>query len=420
MEHALAAFWRGERVAVLSTLVRAARGDFERAEDALSAAIARAAERWPADGVPDRPGAWILVTARRTLVDAAREGARLDARALDDGIDAMQDADDCGADDCSAHEPHDPSRDDRLALLFTLCHPALSRAAGVTLALRTVGGLTTREIARALLEPEATTAQRLVRVRRKIRDARVPFRVPGETARLARADAVLETLYLVFNEGYGATDDDGYLRDGLAEEAIRLARLLVAVGPDDPESLGLLALMLLHHARRHARVIDGAIVPLETQDRSRWDATAIREGERLLDQAIARGRAGPYQLQAAIAALHATATSAERTDWRQIAILYGALRFHLPTPVVELNAAVALAMVHGPDWGLAQLDVLEQERGMRDYHLLPAARADLLRRAGRYAEAARSYEIARDLARSAPEQRYLERRLTEARAATLR
>ena len=419
-DDALAAFWRSERVAVLATLIREAHGDWDAAEDALAEATARAVEHWAQGGVPERPAAWMLVVARRILVDRSRR-EEVAAATLDDshaqgsGSANVDDSIRADADHTAMHHALvDTAGDERLALLYTCCHPAFSRAAQITLALRTIGGLTVREIARALLEPEATTAQRLVRTRRKIRDASVPFRVPSADALPARTEAVRETLYLVFNEGYGATEGSAYLRDGLAEEAIRLARLLVVATPDDPESLGLLALMLLHHARRAARLDDeGAIVPLEQQDRTRWDALRIREGEHLLDRAMAMRRSGPYQIQAAIAALHATAATAADTDWRQIAALYGALRFVLPTPVVELNAAVALAMVHGPDWGLAQLDVLASERGMADYHLLPAARADLLRRAGRHAEAATAYREALSLARSGAEQRYLARRIQE-------
>jgi len=416
-DDALAAFWRDERVAVLATLIRAAHGDWDAAEDALADATARAVEGWTSGGVPERPGAWMLTVARRILVDRAR--TRKSAKRNGDSVDAHASVP--SADDAEGEsEPLDMHQalaevtgDERLALLYTCCHPALSRPAQITLALRTIGGLTVREIARALLEPEATTAQRLVRTRRKIRDARIPFRIPAGSIS-ERTETVQETLYLIFNEGYGSTEGDAYLRDGLTEEAIRLARLVVVQTPDDPESLGLLALMLLHHARAAARIDGtGAIVPLEQQDRAHWNRTRIQEGEHLLDRAMSMHRPGPYQLQAAIAALHATAASAGETDWRQIAALYGALRFMMPTPVVELNAAVALAMVHGPEWGLAQLDTLASERGMADYHLLPAARADLLRRAGRNAEAAIAYAGALALARSAPERRYLQRRLAE-------
>lgn len=406
-DHALAAFWKGERVAALASLIRSAGGDFDAAEDALAEAAARALDAWRRTGVPDRPGAWMLVTARRVLIDRARASAR--DTASDDSGDHMHS--EMAADAIGAA----PSLDDRLALLFTCCHPALSRLAQLGLALRTIGGLSNREIARAFLEPEATTAQRLVRATRKIREAAVPFRTPAAADLPSRMDVAREALYLVFNESYGATEGGTHVRTELGDEAIRLARLLVSASRDDAESLGLLALMLLHHARRHARVDTGqdggAIIPLEAQDRTRWDAVMIREGEVLLDRALARRQGGPYQLQAAIAALHATATTAADTDWRQIAALYSALRLQMPTPVVELNAAVALAMVHGPEWGLLQLDTLETERGMADYALLHAARADLHRRAGNVSDAAAAYRVAICLTRNDSERRYLEQRL---------
>jgi RNA polymerase sigma-70 factor, ECF subfamily len=406
VDHALAGFYAGERVAVLAALIRNARGDFDAAEDALAEAAVRAVKHWRAGGVPERPGAWMLTVARRIMLDRARANATSAFGDFEDESHAAP----AEADHADVIEVPD----DRLALLFTCCHPALSHLAQLSLALRTIGGLTTREIARALLEPEATTAQRLVRTRRKIRDARIPFRVPEPSELSARMDVARETLYLVFNEGYGATAGDTFLRDGLSNEAIRLARLLAALEPRDAESLGLLSLMLLHGARAASRIdASGAIIPLEEQDRARWNAKQIREGERILDRAIALRASGPYQIQAAIAALHATAPSAAETDWRQIALLYGTLRFMLPTPVVELNAAVALAMVHGPDWGLMQLEALESERGMREYHLLPAARADLLRRAGRFEDAANAYRQAHALSRSEAERKYMERRLRE-------
>lgn len=441
VDNALAAFYSGERVAVLATLIKSAHGDFDSAEDALADAIARAVERWPRDGVPERPGAWILTVARRLLIDEARVAARRNSsssfamwgtliEAAEESVELAQSLDELSANQLSGEQsssddhsfdvasttrddPLDVVHDERLALLYTCCHPSLAMKSQLTLALRTIGGLSVKEISRALLEPEATTAQRLVRTKQKIRQARVPFSIPSGVALHERNDVVRETLYLVFNQGY-TPSEAGALRTDIAGEAIRLARLLTVLTPNDAESLGLLALMLLHHARRSARIgDDGAIVSLEEQDRSRWDRDLIQEGEHLLDRAIGLQNSGPYQLQAAIAALHATAKTAAETDWSQIAGLYGALRFYMPTAVVELNAAVALAMVLGPEWGLAQLDTLATERGMADYHLLPAARADLLRRAERFDEALVAYGEAMRLTESSAEQLYLQRRVNE-------
>ena len=425
VDSALAAFYGGERVAVLATLIRSARGDFDAAEDALADAIARAVEKWPLDGVPDRPGAWILTVARRLLVDNARRNASsvvlwgtgiVEAVADEPQEEPQSRGPSNEAMSIGADDPLHVVHDERLALLYTCCHPALASNAQLTLALRTIGGLSVHEISRALLEPEATVAQRLVRTKHKIREARVPFAIPREAALPERNEVVRETLYLVFNEGYSPSVGDS-LKTNVADEAIRLARLLTVLTPNDAESLGLLALMLLHHARRAARIdTDGTIISLEEQDRALWDRDLIQEGEHLLDRAMALRAPGPYQLQAAIAALHATARTAADTDWSQIAGLYGALRFYMPTPVVELNAAVALAMVLGPEWGLAQLDTLSNERGMADYHLLPAARADLLRRAERFDDALLAYDDAIRLTESHSEQRYLQRRVTEVKA----
>ncbi|HXX32719.1 MAG TPA: DUF6596 domain-containing protein, partial [Myxococcaceae bacterium] len=313
----------------------------------------------------------------------------------------------------------DPARvsgveDDRLRLLFTCVHPALAQPAQVGLALRTLAGLSTREIARAFLEPEVTTAQRLVRAKRKIREARIPYEVPRPEVFPERLDAVLAVVYLVFNEGYASTEHPGLLRPDLCAEAIRLGRLLVELLPGEPEVRALLALMLLHDARRAGRLgPDGALVPLEEQDRRRWDRSAIAEGTALLDAAVEQRRPGPYQVQAAIAALHARADRAENTDWRQIAGLYGALLRMAPTPVVELNAAVALAMAEGPEAGLGWMDRLARRDALAGYHLLPAARADLLRRAGRADEARAAYREALALVRNPAERAYLERRMAE-------
>jgi RNA polymerase sigma-70 factor (ECF subfamily) len=400
--HVLDQVFRRESGRVLATLIRQL-GDFELAEDALQDAIAKALERWPREGIPERPGAWLTTVARRRSVDLLRrrrthsELPELAAEThdTDDGPVAVSGID-----------------DDRLRLVFTCCHPALAQPAQVALALRTLGGLSTREIARAFVEPEATTAQRLVRAKQKIRDARIPYEVPRRDDLPERITAVLETVYLIFNEGYSATEAELYLRPDLCREAIRLGRLLVEQLLDEAEPRGLTALMLLHHARRASRVgADGGIVPLEEQDRSTWDRDEIAEGTKLLDSAVAMRRPGPYQIQAAIAALHANAPTAADTDWPQIAALYGGLIRHMPTPIVQLNAAAALAMCGRFDEGLDWVNRLAALDELRDYHLLWAARADLLRRAGRNQEAADDYRRALVLVKSPAERFYLERRL---------
>ena len=387
---------------MLAGLIRST-GDFELAEDALQEACARAALTWPRDGLPERPGAWLTTVARRCAVDLLRR-----QRARPTWVEDVPQ---------TASEPEDDPasvsgvEDDRLRLLFTCCHPALAEPAQVALALRTLCGLSTRERARAFVEAEATTAQRLVRAKRKIREAAIPYAVPRPDVFKERFEAVQAVVYLVFNEGYASTEEQGLLRPDLCREAIRLGRLLVELLPGEAEALGLLALMLLHDARREARVgPDGALVSLEEQDRSLWDASAIAEGTALLDAAVAARAPGPYQVQAAIAALHTGATRAEETDWPQISSLYGALLRYLPTPVVELNAAVALAMAEGPEEGLRWMDTLCAREELAGYHLLPAARADLLRRAGRLEEARLAYTAALALVRNPAERLYLERR----------
>jgi len=412
LTHAIDGICRSEGPKVLAGLIRRF-GDFELAEDALQDAFAKALALWPSQGLPDAPAAWLTTVARRRAVDLLRRRAS--------GPVYTDEPPDLAAPEADDEEP-DPARhsgldDDRLRLVFTCCHPAIAQPAQMALALRTLCGLSTREIARAFLEPEATTAQRLVRVQRKILDARIPYEVPSRELLPERLQAVLGVVYLVFNEGYASTEHDGLVRPDLGAEAIRLARLLVELMPTEPEVRGLLALMLLHDARRPARVDPtGALVPLEAQDRSRWQHGAIAEGLAELDIALAQRRRGPYQLQAAIGALHAQARRAEDTDWKQIAALYGGLLAEQPGAVVELNAAVALAMAEGPERGLAWIDRLEQADELRDYHLLPAARADLLRRLGRPAEAARAYASALALVRSPAERLYLERRLADCRA----
>ena len=398
---------RAEGPRLLASLIRRV-GDFELAEDAMQDAFAKALEVWPAQGLPAAPAAWLTTVARRRAVDLMRRRATGPVY-TDEPPDMAAPEAEAAAIDLGEASGVD---DDRLRLVFTCCHPAIAQPAQMALALRTLGGLSTREIARAFLEPEATTAQRLVRAKRKILDARIPFEVPSRELLPERLQAVLGIVYLVFNEGYATTEQEGLVRTDLCSEAIRLARLLVELMPGEPEAQGLLALMLLHDARRATRIdSEGALVPLEEQDRSRWQRDAIAEGGAVLEAALLRRRRGPYQLQAAIAALHAQASRADATDWQQIAALYGGLLSEQPSPVVELNAAVALAMAQGPEHGLAWIERLDQSRELEGYHLLPAARADLLRRLGRGAEAAVAYRAALALVRNPAERLYLERRL---------
>jgi RNA polymerase sigma-70 factor (ECF subfamily) len=406
---------------VLAGLIRLAGGDFDPAEDALQEAYARALIVWPRDGLPAQPGAWINTVARRLLVDALRRETtrRKRATSLDDGV-AGATAIETPAGDAGGRTSDDPSgiEDDRLRLLFVCCHPALATEAQKTLALRTLGGLTTREIARAFVEPEATTAQRLVRAKRKIRDARIAYEVPPRDRLPDRIDVVLSVLYLVFNEGYAATDAPSLVRPDLVTEAIRLARLAVELLPDTPEARGLLALMLLTDARRPARLdATGALVPLEDQDRRAWHRPRIDEGVALLDRTLRERAPGPYQIQAAIAALHAQAATAAATDWPQIAALYRALLQHLPTLVVELNAAVALGMATDLQRALDWIARLEQRPELATYHLLPASKADLLRRQRRFGDAVLAYRHALALVTNPAERLYLERRLADTEAA---
>jgi len=396
---------RAEGPRLLANLIRRV-GDFELAEDAMQDAFAKALEVWPAQGLPAAPAAWLTTVARRRAVDLLRRRAT--------GHVYTDEPPDLAAPEIDANLDAEASsvEDDRLRLVFTCCHPAIAQPAQMALALRTLCGLSTREIARAFLEPETTTAQRLVRAKRKILDARIPYEVPSRELLPERLQAVLGVVYLVFNEGYVSTEGDGLVRTDLCSEAIRLGRLLVELMPGEPEAQGLLALMLLHDARRATRIdAAGALIPLEEQDRSGWQRDAIAEGLAVLDTALHRRRRGPYQLQAAIAALHAGAERADTTDWEQIAVLYAGLLSERPSPVVELNAAVALAMARGPEQGLVWIGRLEQGGELADYHLLPAARADLLRRLGRLPEAAVAYRAALALVRSPAERLYLERRL---------
>ncbi len=390
--------FRAESGRVVATLIRVL-GDFELAEEAVQDAFVAAIERWPVEGVPRNPGAWITTVARNRAIDRVRRDARHREKA--DTAQRLHDLEALG-DDMSAIP------DDRLRLIFTCCHPALPLQARVALTLRTVGGLSTRQIARAFLQPEPTVAQRLVRAKNKIRGAAIPYRVPPRELLDERTPGVLAVLYLIFNEGYAATEGDLIRRD-LCDEAVAMARVVARLLPD-AETKGLLALMLLQHSRRDARTdAAGDLVLLEDQDRTRWDHDMIDEGLALLDEAVAQQRPGPYVLQAAIAALHARAPRAEDTDWPQIAALYGGLMEMTPSPVVELNRAVAISMADGPAAGLPLVDALSGE--LSEYHLFHAARADMLRRLGRDAEAADAYRSALGRATNQAERAFLEGRL---------
>jgi len=410
---ALAAAFREEWGRVVAALIRRT-GDWDLAEECAQEAFVEASRRWRAEGIPRRPGAWLTTVAGNRALDRlrrARRGAELLEQVARDP-QTVAAAEETPMDDPFADG--DEIEDDRLRLMFTCCHPALALESRVALTLRTLAGLTTAEIARAFLVPEATMAKRLTRAKAKIAGAGIPYRVPPAHLLPERTGGVLAVLYLLFNEGYAASSGDDLIRASLCDEAIRLARALCQLMPDEPEAAGLLALMLLQHARRAARVdAAGDLVTLEEQDRERWDREQIDEATEMLEAALARRTPGPYQLQAAIAALHVEAPHPDLTDWAQIAELYGLLELSMPSPVIRLNRAVAVAMAGDPDRGLEIVDELAAEGTLAGYHLLEATRADLLRRRGDLTAAAAAYERALELAPTEPERRFLERRLAE-------
>jgi RNA polymerase sigma-70 factor, ECF subfamily len=406
VQDAINEIYLGESRRALATLIRLL-GDFDHAEEALQDAFRAALEQWPRDGIPSNPRAWLVSTGRFKAIDAIRRRARFDA------LDDLGPKAEVAVEDPNAWADGESVEDDRLRLIFTCCHPALSSDAQVALTLREVCGLTTEEIAHAFLTPAPTLAQRIVRAKNKIRDARIPYEVPSRRELPERLDAVLRVIYLVFNEGYTASSGHSVTRRDLSGEAIRLGRLLVELLPE-PEARGLLALMLLHESRRPARSSpSGDLIVLEDQDRALWNHAQIAEGARLVEQTLSTGGYGPYTVQAAISAVHAEAPSAEATDWAQIVGLYDVLLRMNPSPVIELNRAVAVAMRDGYETGLAVIDTIFRRGDLREYRFAHAARADLCRRLGRVEEARGSYARALALTRQAPERRFLERRLAE-------
>ena len=402
--------YREESGRILATLIRLL-GDFDLAEEAVQEAFSAAVEHWPREGTPANPRAWLVSAGRNKAVDLLRRRARFEAKR--DELARLS----ALAEEVSGIPEETMLADDRLRLIFTCCHPALAREAQVPLTLRTLCGLSTEEIARAFLVPLPTMAQRLVRAKRKIRDAGIPYRVPADEELAERLETVLLVVYLVFNEGYNASSGDVLVRRELCGEAIRLGRLLHALMPEAAEAEALLALMLLHDSRRDARTnASGEIVLLEEQDRSKWHWEQIHEGLELTERALGRGARGPYALQAAIAALHAQAKRPEETDWHQIAALYELLLQAQPSPVVELNRAVAVAMASGMAEGLSLLDALQERGDLKGYYLLPAARGDLLRRIGSWKPAQEAYRSALALVSNDAERRFLERRVAEMKA----
>jgi RNA polymerase sigma-70 factor (ECF subfamily) len=402
---AVADAFRSDWGRVVAYLIRVT-GNWDLAEECAQEAFERALERWPRDGIPSSPAAWLKTTARNRALDRLRRATVGEAKLKE--LTMLQPNDEAADGDESGIE------DDRLRLMFTCCHPAIPVEAQVALTLRSLAGLTTPEIARAFLVPQETMAKRLTRAKRKITEARIPYRVPAAHRLGERLRAVLSVIYALFNEGYGASAGEELIRKDLCAEAIRLGRLLAELMPDEPEALGLLSLMLLQDSRRAARLdTDGELVTLEDQDRSLWDQAAIAEAGLVLDRAIRLRRPGPYQLQAAIAACHAHAATSAETDWDEIAVLYRRLSEIVPTPVVLLNRAVAVAMADGPASGLMLVDELDQTGALAGYYLLPATRADLLRRLKRHGEAGTAYRRALELAPTDAERRFLRRRLSE-------